>query len=379
MKLIAIRCLALTTMTLVLSQPVSAVNLLEVYELAVNNDPQLAAAKASYRANRETIPQARANLLPNVSVFGSTADVRRTIVGVGPGQGDFNDNYNDHAWQALLRQPVFRLDRWFQFQKSKNDEAQARAIFAAEQQELIFRVSDSYLAILQANDQLSASNAERDAVKRQLEQVQQRFDVGLVAITDVLESTAAFDSSTVNVIEAEGGQVISFETLLRLTGQSHESINALSEDFPVEYPEPNNEEEWVKRALEGNYSLLAASEAIKSARRNLHAVKSLHLPSVDAEIAYVENVSGGAGFFGGSGSEIEQRSAKLVLNVPVFSGLGTRSRAKQAGFLLEQAQQNFDLTQKTTVENTRNLFSAINTDVARVRARLRGIESSQSA
>jgi outer membrane protein len=352
-------------------QSASATNLAEIYDLAVNNDPQLAAASASYKASAENVPQARAGLLPVISAGLRTTYTNRDVTDIG-----FSDEFNDNGWQATLRQPVFRLDSWFRFQQSKNLVSQARAQFASDQQELIFRVSDSYLTILQTNDQLSASNAERDAVKRQLEQVQQRFDVGLVAITDVLESTAAFDTSTVNVIEAEGAQSISFETLLRLTNQQFSSVEGLAEDFPVAYPEPNNEEAWVARALEGNYSVIVARESVKAAQNNLHGSRSRHLPTVDAELTYAESSSGGSNNFG---AEVEQRTAALVINVPIFNGLATRSVAKQAGHLLEQSQKNLDLTQRTVVENTRNLFSAINTDVARVKARLRGIESSQSA
>ena len=354
-----------------------ATNLANIYDLAVNNDPQLAVARASYMATKEALPQARAGLLPSVSVSGSTDDIKRTIV-----NNSFTDTYNDQAWQAVLVQPLFRLDRWFQFQGAKNIEAGALAEFAGQQQELIFRVADSYLNILEANAQLVSARAERDAVKRQLEQVQQRFDVGLVAITDVLESTAAFDSSTVNVIEAEGRQDITFETLLRLTGERYTEIEGLADQFPVEYPEPNNEEAWVQRALEGNYQLIAARENVTSAQQTLYASRSQHLPTVDAQARYAESKSGGQNFFnanGGIDTEIEQRSYSLVLNVPVFSGGAVHSGAKQAGYRLEQSQRNFDLVQRQTVENTRNLFSAINTDVARVRARLRGIESSQSA
>lgn len=356
----------------VISLQASAANLANIYDLAVNNDPQLAAAKASYMAAKQATPQARAGLLPNVSVGGQTEDIKRIFVGAALP----TDNFNDNSWRAVLVQPLFRLDRWFQFQGAKDLEAAAMAQFAGEQQELIFRVADSYLAILEANAQLVSARAERDAVKRQLEQVQQRFDVGLVAITDVLESTAAFDSSTVNVIEAEGRQDISFETLLRLTGERYTEIDGLAAEFPIEYPEPNNEDAWVERALEGNYQLIAARENVDSARRSLYAARSQHLPTVDAQATYAESNTGAGQAFLGS---IEQRSYALVFNVPVFAGGGTVAASKQAGYELEQAQRNFDLVQRQTVENTRNLFSAINTDVARVRARLRGIESSQSA
>lgn len=364
---------------LLLAPQAQATNLANIYDLAISKDPQLAAARANYMATREALPQARAGLLPTVSVGVTTDDIKRTIVNNG-----FTDEYNDHAWQATLVQPIFRLDRWFSFQAAKNIEAGAMAEFASQQQELIFRVSDSYLNILEANSQLVSARAERDAVKRQLEQVQQRFDVGLVAITDVLESTAAFDSSTVNVIEAEGRQDITFETLLRLTDERYVEIDGLAAEFPVEYPEPNDSEAWVARALEGNYELIAARESVNSSHKNLYASRSRHLPTVEAQARLAESTSGAAQNFlgGGAGNadtEIEQRSYSLVLNVPIFSGGATRSASKEAGYRLEQAQRNFDLIQRQTVESTRNLFSAINTDVARVRARLRGIESSQSA
>lgn len=371
MKSSATQWVTLITASAIMVNAASAANLADIYDLAVNNDPQLAAASASYKASAENITQSRAGLLPVISLGVRTTYTDRNVI-----NADFRDRFNDNGWQASLRQPIFRLENWFRFQQSKNVVAQARAQFAADQQELIFRVSDSYLTILEANDRLSSSNAERNAVKRQLEQVQQRFDVGLVAITDVLESTAAFDSSTVNVIEAEGAQVISFETLLRLTNRPFNDISGLSFDFPIEYPEPNNEEAWVEQALQGNFSIIAAREAVKAARNNLRVSRSGHLPTVDADITYIQSRSGGSNNFG---AEVEQNSASLSLNIPIFNGLATRSAAKQSGYLLDQTQRNLDLTQRTVVENTRNLFVAINTDVARVKARLRGIESSQSA
>jgi outer membrane protein len=361
----------IATLTIICSLPASAANLAEIYDLAVNNDPQLAAAKAGYMAQKEVKTQARAGLLPNISVAGTTAD-NKIRFNSAPG----NLNFNDNRWAIIITQPVFRLDRWFQLQQSKNVEAQAKAQFTAEQQQLIFRAADSYLNILEAQDRYGASVAERDAVQRQLEQVQQRFDVGLVAITDVLESTAAFDSSTVNVIEAEGAQAISFESLLRLTGQSFRQVESLSAKFPVEYPEPRDEEAWVNTALQQNFSLIAAREAVNSARKQIQITRSAHLPTIDANINYNESRTGGFAF---TGSATDARIMEFQLNVPVYSGGRVNSQARQAGFQLEQQQRNFDLTQRTVVENTRSLYTAINTDVARVNARQKGIDSSQSA
>lgn len=373
MRLTSKRILGTGALFLMFCSPAGAATLSEVYELAVVNDPEIAAAEASYKARREILTQGRAGILPNIVVQGSTSQNKQTVLVPEPAT---TQNFNSHSWQAVLVQPLFRMDRWFQFRQSKSIEAQALATFSAAQQELIFRVADTYLTILEAQDLLSASIAERDAVQRQLEQVQQRFDVGLVAITDVLESTAAYDTSTVNVIEAEGSQVISFQNLLRLTGRQISSVNQLAADFPVSMPNPRDEEAWVKAALENNYTLIAAREGVRTAERQLQIARSGHLPSVNAEISYAEQASGAGGFFG---SELEQTSAALRFNVPIFSGGATWSAGKEAGYRLEEAQQNLDFTQKTLVENTRSLYTAIITDVGRVNARLKGIESSQSA
>ena len=363
--------LCLFALLLITTSGSQAATLEEVYDLAVRNDPELGAAQAVFLSRTQIVAQNRALVLPNISVRGRTSDNRRARL-----PDPLGDGFNDHGWSAVLNQSIFRLDSWFKFQQAKDIRAEARANFAAEQQALVVRVAESYFAILEAEAGLSASNAERDAVQRQLEQVQQRFDVGLVAITDVLESQAAFDSSTVSLIEAEGAQSSSFEPLVRLTGSAFAKINGLAEKFPVRHPEPQNEEAWVKLALQNNHSLAAARERLKSARRGLQLARANHYPTIDAQVTWTHNVSGSQSFLG---EKVDQSSAALSINVPIIQGGGMRARAKSAKYDLEAAQMNLDLIQRQVVEATRNLFKATNTNVARVRARLRGIESSQSA
>ncbi len=372
-NVIAAKTLLLSVAMSLMVGPLHAASLAEVYDLAVENDPQLGSAQATFLSRQEVVAQNRALLMPSIILAGSTSDNRRRFLSTNTIP---TDRFNEHNWSAVLSQPVFRLDSWYRFQQAKDIRAEAVANFATEQQALLVRVAESYFAILEAEAALSASNAERSAVQRQLEQVQQRFDVGLVAITDVLESQAAFDSSTVSVIEAEGAQTTSFEPLLRLTGQAFDEISELSEEFPVRGPEPQNEESWVETALQSNYQLIAAKERLEQARNGLKLAKSGHMPTIDAQVVYSHNVSGGVNFLG---AEIDQRTMALNLNVPVFQGGGVRSQVKQASFGLDAAQQNLDLINRQVTENTRSLFVAVNTDVARVRARLRGIESAQSA
>jgi len=275
-----------------------------------------------------------------------------------------------------MNQPIFRADRWFQYQQAKAIRSQAGALRDGEALELIVRVADTYFTILERQDGLNAAMAEQNAVKRQLEQVQQRFDVGLVAITDVLESKAGFDSATVNVIEAEGAQTRSFEPLVRLTGRSFDEIYPLQQAFPVRSPEPANEEAWVNAAMASNALVLQAKAGVEAAQKQVRINQSRHLPTLDAQVSWSNQKTDNTVF---SLPEVESEFYSVNLTIPVFSGGATRSGVKQAQFQLDEAQNNLDLVERQTAENTRALFSAINTDVARVKARLQGIESSRSA
>ena len=352
----------------------SAATLQDIYELAVQNDPELAAAQASFKAQGEIVTQRRAALLPSVSMSGSSSNSKSRVL--IPIVSPWND-FNSHNWNLSLQQTLFRMESWFQFRQAKNIEAQAMAQLASDQQALILRVAESYLAILEAQAALISSNAERNAVKRQLEQVQQRFDVGLVAITDVLESRAAFDTSTVSVIESEAAQNISFEALLRLTGQPIITISSLIDEIPIINPEPDNVDDWIRKAVNQNYSLIVAREGLRIAEKDVKIARSGHYPSINSSISWGHNATGGGNSFFGRKSD--SHSMSVNINIPLYTGGAVRSGVRRAGFVLEQAQQNFDLQQRTIVENTRTLFTAIITDVARVRARLRGMESSQSA
>ncbi len=380
-----LRLLSIAALTLTLSLPAAGTNLLDVYEAAKISDPVLGAARAGYDATREGVPQARAALLPQLNASANTSYTEREFPGgrfadpTSPlfGQPLPDQNFNDHGWNAQLSQSVLNLSNWFRLSSARSNVRAAEHDLAATEQELIVRVVQAYLNVLRAQDLLDSTNAEEAAVKRQLEQVQQRFDVGLVAITDVLESQAAYDSAVVRRIQADGDHDIFFETLSTLSGESYDALDRISETLPVVNPNPLDEQEWVSTALAENLGIKTAQEQLAAARRNVRAQRSGHLPTIDATVTQVHNVTGAPNFFGADTTD--QTVYGLQFNLPIYSGGFTRSRAKEAKALEDQAQELLLNQQRTVTRDTRNLYQAVATDVVRVKARLKAIASSQSA
>lgn len=368
--------------------PTQAEDLLQVYNAALDHDPVLGASRAGHQARKEVVPQARSQLLPSVTAGASTTWTERSfpvppVQDTNPTSPTFgqlidipDQEFNEHAWQARLTQPLLDLEAFYAIRGAYATVDQSRFLLDATEQNLIVRVVQAYLNVLRAQDLLDSTIAEETAVKRQLEQVQQRFDVGLVAITDVLEAQAAFDSSVVRRIQADGDHGIFFETLRTLTGINHEAINRIAATLPIVNPAPDDEEEWVAAALADNLAIAAAEAQLRAAERNVAARRAAHLPTINGVVSHSHFATGGASFLG---NKIDTTTYALELQLPIYMGGFTSSRRREAGALAEQAREQLQDQRLTVSRDTRNFFRAVATDAVRVKARQKAIKSSQSA
>ena len=109
-------------------------DLVSVYQEAVDNNADLAAARADYGAQKEVVPQARAGLLPNLSAGAEMMNARTKI-----DHPSATTNRSGNTWSATLAQPIFRADRWFQLQAAEAVNEQAALQLSATEQNLILQ------------------------------------------------------------------------------------------------------------------------------------------------------------------------------------------------------------------------------------------------
>ena len=372
-------------------------SLRDIYELALQNDATLKAQQARYLASLEDEKAARAQLLPQVlasySMQNSDTDTSAPgIIGFSPQRAPIigntfdNTDSNTRAFRVSLQQAIFNLPAWFSFQRGRELSRQAEASFAANQQNLIVRVVEAYLAVLRAEDRLRAAVAREEAFGRQLEQNRQRFEVGLIAITDVYESQAAYDIAQVDRIAGENQVAVALETLTVLTGQRHDRLDRLAEDFAAIPPEPADRGAWVEFALANNFTLKAARYAEEAARQNARARRLAHAPTLSGTARYTETEIDGTRFQDPAGifnfppdRDIDDTVLGLELSVPLFSGGALSAERRRAAQQFNAArEERINLTRRT-VTDARSLHMTVVNDVARVNARRQAIVSSQSA
>ncbi|MCH8977534.1 MAG: TolC family protein, partial [Proteobacteria bacterium] len=225
-----------------LSFNVTAMDLLEVYTLAETSDPIYRQAVFSYLATRESKPQARALLLPSADISANTFDNDQTISSTFGTPGDAN--FNSHGYTLSLAQPIFRWDRYLSLKQTDSLIQQAEAEQISTQQALIMRVAEAYFSVLAAMDNVEFAKAETKSLGRQLEQANQRFEVGLTAITDVHEAQAGFDRAIADDIQAGNLLDNAKENLREITGEYITELASLGDSMPLISPEPNDIKQW---------------------------------------------------------------------------------------------------------------------------------------
>ncbi|HUT40229.1 MAG TPA: TolC family outer membrane protein [Gammaproteobacteria bacterium] len=346
-------------------------DLADVYRRALAADPQYLAATAAYQAALEVKPQSRAGLLPDVGLSGSASRDRYDPRTSGPTTYATNQSYS-----VNLRQPVFRRDRFIQLQQADSRIAQADAVFTSAQQELILRVATRYFAVLGARDNLAFVRADKEALQRTLDQAQQRFEVGLAAITDTLKAQAAYDISISDEISAEQLLADSQEALRELTGSLPDTLEILSDQIPLLVPEPTDQDQWVRSAIEQNPLMLAAQAATETAKQEIQVQNSGHYPSLDmvAGFSYRDNSFGGV-----ISQERNDSSVGLELNLPLYQGGAVTSRTRQQRSLYEQAVEEQEQQYRATERQTRDNYRGIVSGISRVSALKRAIESNEKA
>lgn len=356
------------------AQAAANTDLMTIYQQAVLNSADLAAAEADAMARQEALPQARSQLLPNIGVGAGASRQDLEIDNVG------GDEYSTHYYQASLTQPLFRADRWFSYQAAKSISQQAQLEFSATQQNLILEVSQAYFNVLRASDNLATAKAEEKAFSRQLEQARERFDVGLSARTDVLEAQAGFDSARAARLTAQTNLDVSYQALTRLTNQDYDSLFGISHELPILPPTPASMQQWVETAAEQNLTLQASRYAIDSAEDGLRSSKAGYAPVVDAFVRY-SNDNGGASIAaaGQTSVDTELTSFGVELSMPLFTGGLTTSKVRESTYRLTQAEQSSEAQRRRVVESTRNLYRTVTSSVDEVTARRQAIVSAKAA
>ncbi|MBA2490942.1 MAG: TolC family outer membrane protein [Gammaproteobacteria bacterium] len=357
--------------------PAQAEDLLDIYQLAAREDAQLQAAQADFQATGEFRPQAWSALLPQVNLSGQyiwqTLDSTRTQDGLVNTQ---SGGFDTDGYTLRLDQVIYDHSLIVQLWQADSSIAQAQAELDAIAQALVLRVSEAYFNVLAARDGLQFAVSEKKAIGRQLEQARKRFEVGMIAITDVKEARAAYDLAVAQQVSAQNQLAVTREALQVITGQLPGRLRDLQNRIPLLTPDPADVDQWVRTANEQNLQLIAAQFATETASLEVDRRRAGHYPTLGLFAQKAENDSGG-GVFGAT--ETDDQSVGLELNIPIFSGGFVTSSTREASYLFEQSQDLQELQRREAIRQTRASYLNVIAGISRVKALRQALASNRAA
>ncbi|HVX05655.1 MAG TPA: TolC family outer membrane protein [Rhodanobacteraceae bacterium] len=378
-----------------------AENLMDAYRQALQSDPVLKQAEAQQRIGQAGAAISLAPLLPQINGSVSLNDSHGTSRGstlaqMPDGSQQFFNTYGSSGGlrsrtESLgLDQTLFDLGQFEDWRASKANARSTEAQYVAAQQNLILRVAQAYFTVLTDEDQLKFAQANEASLKKQLDQAQAKYDVGFAAITDVADAKAQHDAAVAQVISARDTLFNDREALAQITGQAPGTLETLTENLPLNPPQPDNMDEWVKTALASNPSLQAQRDLAESAQHSVTAAHAAHLPTLGASVSYSRNPAWGPGNLDNTGLPIgaiplrndtqrNDTTVGLVLSVPLFQGGGIIARERQAIAQRDQTNDVLEQDRRSVVSNTRNAFNAIEAGISSVEAQKAAVESAKTA
>lgn len=399
--------IASATLLLLTSSALSADNLLDIYNIAKNNDPVILASEAGRLAANERVNQSMATLLPQL---GASAQYGITNTDASSdASGTFTPSTHSpqvalplkHSWREAeqtatgysiyLQQEVYNHASWLNLRLSEKRALQSNITHQGEKLALIVRVADAYFNVLAAKDNLAFAQSETQAVSKELAQTKQRHDVGLIAMTDVHEAQSRYDRAVANQIAAQNGLDNTHEHLHQLTGQYHYNLLGLRDKIELKKPQPENIEQWVKEAIKNNIDLKASKVAMEIAKQNIAIARAGHLPTLTLEASYSDNNSdtdslatqqlNSINGIADSTTDSDNTSSAIALkfNLPIFSGGKTQSRSKEARQLYLQTSHNLKGQYRRAVRLTRSSYLGVIAAVSSVRALKQAVISAESA
>ena len=371
-------CINLTAAFLALASSMNciAADLMAVYALAEKNDPTYLEEIAAHRATLESRPQALSQLLPAVNLSADTTRNDQDISSGGAAFGSSGEvNFNSRGYVLSVTQPIFRRDRFIALDQASSEIKQSEAELAEAQQELIIRIAERYFNILATIDNLEFAKAEVKSLSRQLEQANQRFEVGLSAITDVHEAQAGYDLAVAQEIQALNAIDNAQEAMRELTGEYITRFDGLGDNMSLVRPEPEAIESWTELSLQQNLGVVAANHAVDNARDEIKRQSAGHYPTVDLVASQSYDSSGGR--FGST--KIHSSAIGVELNIPIYSGGLVSSQTREAHENYNISMYSLEQARRSAQRLTREAYLGVISGISQVKALKQAVISSETA
>ena len=310
----------------------SVLNLAQLTDLALRNNPRTRQAWAAARIEAAQYGLAQSSLMPKIDlgyIFNRSRPVSGTSGAPTPGYGRYGP-------AASLSYVLYDFGA-----RAAEVEAQSFRVLAASLsqnrtlQEVVFLVEQAYFRLLGVQQLVRAGNLALKNAETTLDAARRRHQAGLATIGDVFRSETAVAQAVLNLRRAEGevskakGQVavacgVPISTPLQIQPWSGESPSTEIKETL---------ESLLKRASVTRPDMAAAESRVRAARASVTAANAAGMPTVELNMQRSRNY-----YTEIDRSHADANQIAFALRIPLFDGWRDEYQVRRAEAQVKQAE-----------------------------------------
>jgi outer membrane protein len=357
--------------------PACGADLLDIYRLALRNDPTFEVARYTLKAAQEKYPQAVAGFLPTVNATGTNNVTRaQSVFSNAPGV-----TRDVHAWNWSLQlvQPLIRMQNVYAYREAEVALEQAQAQYNLAEQDMILRITQAYFGVMASREEIRVAEAELSATEEQLLLAKRGFENGVAAITDVREGQSRVDQARWRLVAAFSELDAKSAELGKIVDEVPEQLAALRQSVAIPPPDPDDVQFWITQARESNPAVRAAQAGVLVAEAFVGKARAEHTPTLDIVASYGESYSSGSTTMPADfASKGQTRQIGLQFNIPLFAGGATKSHVSEAVAHKFRAGAELEVAQRQAGTDARLAFAGVVNGLSQITALESTVESNQS-
>ena len=377
------------SLLLAISFSANAADLSEIFTQSELHDPQLSAAKYTLEASAEGRKQAFSAFLPQIT-GGWSKSQGDDEFSSSLSEGSISSESDSRGWNLSLSQSLYNHANYENYKISELQILKSTADFDSAYQDFVLRVAQSYFNVLGANDSLIFSKAEEKAIQRQLDQAEQRYEVGLAAITDVHEARARFDGARASVILAKNQLEDANEALFEISQKYYPQLSPVPNNLNYSSFQLKPMESYQEKGLKQSPELISSQISSDIAEKQISVNKAGHFPTLSLSLSkrnsfrpgttttQINPITGEFEPFESGDQTTDSNSISISLSVPIYSGGRTSSQVRQSAHQHSAAMDRYEQIRRGTVRKVRNAYHGTLAAVSSVEARKQAMISAQS-
>jgi len=353
-------------------------------EIALDKNPEIAAARWDIVAADSRFDATRAAFWPQLSIEGGYqryVDNQRLIAARYNGElGVFDDD--------VLRGDLVARMTIYAGGRITSEAGAAGKLSAAEKKkfirtrdELIYSVTGFYFSILGQQKIIASLEFSRGALEENKKRVSQLYDAQKVAKVDLLRTEVRLSDVNQTILKEENTLAIQKSLLFNLMGYDAVQKNARLEDKAV-FPSETifDMGRLIEAALKNRPDYQAAKDRLEAQTLRVAVAKAGHLPSINLVGTYgVRNAPSPADVGKNTESTEDIGSVGVFLSVPLFEGGRVSAKVREESALLAAARDRLKKMELQIRQETEAAALDVLSNTARFKATEKSIEQAKES